>query len=71
MQSILFAREDGHMTHGFKDPWSQFEYTGKIEDYLSYKRQVSGFRFQDSGEERIIAVPDTGADSAARLNPKS
>ena len=59
------------MMHGFKDPWSQFEYTGKIEDYLSYKRQISGFRVQKSGEERITAVPDTGADSTARLSPKS
>jgi len=58
-----FAREAGSMVYRFEDPWNQFAHTGRIEDYLQYKRQISGYRLQDFEEEQMTAAPAINAGS--------
>ena len=36
------------MMHRFEDPWNRFASTGRIEDYLSYKRHLEAIARQSS-----------------------
>jgi len=52
--------------HINEDFWNSFWATGKIEHYLSYKGQGSGFINQKFGEDQGMTSPDA---STATLPP--
>ena len=41
-----------------EDSWNSFWSTGKIEHYLAYKGQISGFRSKKSGEGQELMPSD-------------
>ena len=62
--AFLFAKEAEHMTHRFEDPWNRFVSTGRIEDYLLYKRHFEALvRHSPAGGNESNEPPTNASQS--------